>query len=133
MESRFHVAKGRYQAFSNSRFKQYTYGENKIIAQEVEQDNIQNLENETHGTYAALLFDQRWLSKRKEILERDTNQCILCGNQNKLQVHHRQYHLIKATGTFKPPWDYDNHLLITLCESCHKRGHSTFKVPIIKI
>lgn len=133
MESRFHLGDGRFQAFSDSRFRRYTYGENKIISKEAEEETLQKTENETHGTYAALLFDQRWLAKRKEILERDESQCIICQNHDKLQVHHRQYHLVKVTGKFKPPWDYENHLLITLCESCHKRGHSKYKVPIVEI
>jgi hypothetical protein len=86
-----------------------------------------------HGSYGALLFDQRWRTLRSEIISRDNGGCRICGEQNSLQVHHRQYHIIKATQQFKPPWDYPHHLLITLCSSCHNRGHAKFKVPNILI
>jgi hypothetical protein len=50
-----------------------------------------------------------------------------------LQVHHRQYHFIVSQQKFRLPWEYPNHLLITLCESCHNRGHNKYKVPTINI
>jgi len=87
----------------------------------------------THGSYGALILHPNWKSKRKEIIERDQFKCVICGSGNDLQVHHRQYHFIKATQKFKAPWDYPRHLLITLCTSCHTRGHSKFKVPSITI
>lgn len=86
-----------------------------------------------HGTYGSLLFDERWKKKRAEILLRDNHVCRVCGESSKLQVHHRQYHFIRSIKQFKPPWDYNLELLITLCESCHSRGHSKFKVPNIYI
>ncbi|WP_460680623.1 HNH endonuclease [Mucilaginibacter koreensis] len=86
-----------------------------------------------HGTYGELLFDERWRSKRAEILIRDKHHCVICGNTEELQVHHRQYHYIKSQNQFKPPWDYVNELLITLCKSCHHRGHNRFKVPTLSI
>lgn len=84
-----------------------------------------------HGTYGALLFDQRWKYKRQVILERDNNCCVICKQNQNLQVHHRQYHFDLKNGKFVAPWEYDNHLLITLCESCHKRGHDKYLVPVI--
>lgn len=91
------------------------------------------IHGQTHGSYGALLFDSRWRSKRLEILARDKHQCVLCHSSDSLQVHHRQYHFIIDQQKFKAPWDYLEHLLITLCEKCHQRGHSQFKIPIIKI
>jgi hypothetical protein len=88
---------------------------------------------ETHGSYGALILHPNWKSKRKEIIERDQFKCVICGSSDDLQVHHRQYHFIKAIQKFKVPWDYAGHLLITLCSSCHGRGHSKFKVPSITI
>lgn len=85
--------------------------------------------NNTHGTYGATLFDPRWKAKRKLILQRDRNQCVICNSQEKLQVHHRQYHFSRSSNTFKQPWDYPNKLLITLCESCHSKGHRQHEVP----
>jgi len=86
-----------------------------------------------HGSYGHLLFDDRWRVKRNIILQRDKNQCIICFDTQELQVHHRQYHFIAAVNQFKPPWEYDDHLLITLCKNCHQRGHSKFKVPTLSI
>jgi hypothetical protein len=86
-----------------------------------------------HGSYGALLFDPRWKTKRLEIINRDSHSCVICKSNNGLQVHHRQYHFIVQQNQFKLPWDYPHNLLITLCESCHSRGHSKFKVPTINI
>lgn len=89
----------------------------------------EELQHNGHGTYGALLFDKRWKSKREEILTRDGFRCVICNSNDELQVHHRQYHFIRATQKFKAPWDYENYLMITLCERCHSKGHSKYKVP----
>ena len=93
----------------------------------------QQEETPAHGTYGALLFRPEWKAKREEILERDSRCCIVCKAVNSLQVHHRQYHFIVRQNQFKLPWDYPDHLLITICEPCHKNGHNKFKVPTINI
>ena len=84
-----------------------------------------------HGTYGALLFDPKWRAKRQEILKKDAYCCVVCRGRDGLQVHHRQYHFIVRQNQFKLPWDYPSHLLITLCEICHRKGHNKFKVPTI--
>jgi len=86
-----------------------------------------------HGTYGGLLFDPRWKAKRAEIVNRDGGCCIICKSNEELQVHHRQYQYIKQANSFKMPWDYPDHLLITLCKNCHTRGHSKFKIPVLII
>lgn len=86
-----------------------------------------------HGSYGSLLFDRRWKDKRSVILIRDKNCCVICGLGDNLQVHHRQYQYVTALKKFKAPWEYADSTLITLCNSCHQRGHSKFKVPIIYI
>lgn len=86
-----------------------------------------------HGSYGNLLFDPRWKTKRAAIVSRDSNRCVICENTDELQVHHRQYHFIKSAHAFKMPWDYADDLMITLCKSCHQRGHAKFKVPIITL
>ena len=128
MNKRFHIGKGRYETLVNSRFKSYTYGRNAIKADIQDPDDVQ-----THGTYGALLFDKRWIQRRAEILQRDGHRCVICRSEQSLQVHHRQYHFIKALEQFISPWDYDDPLLITLCDKCHSRGHSKFKVPSVVI
>jgi hypothetical protein len=87
----------------------------------------------THGSYGALLFHPRWKIKRNEILARDMHRCFHCKGDKGLQVHHRQYHFIASQQKYRLPWEYPNHLLITLCESCHNRGHNKYKVPTINI
>lgn len=65
--------------------------------------------------YSKLLRDPRWQKKRLEILNRDKFQCVLCGNDNEtLHVHHKIY----KSG--KKPWEYENSLLVTLCDGCHE-------------
>lgn len=95
------------------------------------EENKQAADPFVHGSYGSLLFDQRWKYKRQIILERDNNCCVICKQDKNLQVHHRQYHFNLLNGKFVAPWEYDNYLLITLCEPCHKRGHNKYKVPII--
>lgn len=88
---------------------------------------------DVHGSYAALILHPKWKAKRQEILWRDRRCCVICASAIELQVHHRQYHFVYATNKFKDPWDYPDHLMITLCAICHSRGHSKYKVPIVKI
>jgi 5-methylcytosine-specific restriction endonuclease McrA len=98
-------------------------------------DGNQSSEETVKGqmTYRNLLLDDRWKNRRIAIMIRDNNSCRVCGSQKKLQVHHRQYHFITSLNQFKPPWDYNADLLITLCNDCHTRGHLQFKIPNIKI
>jgi hypothetical protein len=116
----------------NSTYRRFISAEDKNA---IEQSVLEPQEGNTpaHGTYGALLFHPLWRAKRQEILRRDYFKCVICQDENVLQVHHRQYLFIVKQNQFKLPWDYPDHLLISLCESCHKRGHSKFKVPIINI
>lgn len=131
--SRFHLSKGRYNAPPDTRYAAYIK-QMKIDGKEVAAITSHDQQlPDTHGSYAALVLHPNWKAKRKEILIRDQNRCVVCYDTNELQVHHRQYHFIKALKKFKVPWDYPDHLLITLCYKCHARGHSKFKVPSILI
>lgn len=68
-------------------------------------------------TYAELLKDPRWQKKRLLVLERDSWECVHCGDADKtLHVHHRIYR--KNT----KPWDYEDNVYETLCEACHKKA-----------
>ncbi|PZR06084.1 MAG: hypothetical protein DI539_24585 [Flavobacterium psychrophilum] len=86
-----------------------------------------------HGTYAAALFRPEWKLKREEILKRDAYSCVICKQPDNLQVHHRQYHFAVKENKFRLPWEYPDELMITLCGSCHNRGHNKYKVPIINV
>ena len=115
---------------SNSVYRRFANSENGL-----KQSNLEPNQTDipAHGTYGALLFRPEWRAKREVILKRDFNSCVICNGSIALQVHHRQYHFIVKNKKFKLPWEYPENLLITLCESCHKRGHSKFKVLIINM
>lgn len=91
------------------------------------------LSQQSHGSYGALLFHPSWKAKRKEILDRDLHRCVHCRSDKQLQVHHRQYHFVERLQKFRLPWEYPGHLLITLCEACHNKGHHKYKVPTITV
>ena len=70
-------------------------------------------------TYSEKLKDPRWQKKRLEILNRDKFTCQSCGDNTKtLHVHHQLYQR-----NFDP-WDYDDRMLLTLCEDCHQSEES---------
>ena len=90
-------------------------------------------ESEATKSYSDLLRSVQWMEKRKEILKRDGYRCRNCGSSYGLEVHHRQYHLIKVTKDFRKPWTYDATNLITLCARCHQVGHEKYKVPVFNV
>ena len=69
--------------------------------------------------------DPRWQKKRLEIMERDEFTCKGCGDmESTLNVHHSYY--LKGNKV----WDYQNWMLVTLCEKCHQRFHK--QIDMIK-
>lgn len=67
-------------------------------------------------TYSEKLRDPRWQRKRLQIMNRDGFHCQHCGDsESTLNVHHTLYKRGLA------PWEYDDTLLITLCEQCHEQ------------
>ena len=95
--------------------------------------NQNNREDFFKKTYQELLITPQWLKKRKHILKRDNHRCLNCGSGINLQVHHRQYRYNNIIKDFIKPWEYDNRCLITLCNTCHKAGHTYYKIPVITI
>lgn len=87
-----------------------------------------------NSEYRKLLKDDRWKSKRAEIIKRDKCTCQMCHqtlSRGKLNVHHTEYH--KVNGKLVDPWDYPNNMLITLCTKCHKKWHNDNNYKIIEI
>lgn len=75
-------------------------------------------------TYYELLRDPRWLRRRAEIISKSGGTCQECGYRQDdptdrldLNVHHTKYYPGKA------PWEYEDNLLICLCEICHGQRH----------
>lgn len=77
---------------------------------------------ETHvdtRTYSEKLRDPRWQRKRLEVLQRENFKCQHCYAADKtLNVHHTIYRKGAA------PWEYEDRLLMVLCEDCHRNWHS---------
>jgi hypothetical protein len=74
------------------------------------------------SNYSSLLRDPRWQRKRLAILNRDSWQCQKCGDkESTLHVHHLSY----VSG--RKPWEYEDDMLLTLCESCHEYETETRK------
>lgn len=74
-------------------------------------------------TYAEKLRSKEWLIKRKTIIERDANTCIICkGTDKPLEVHHTYYR------AGNEPWEYPDSSLLTLCQECHDSENAKRKV-----
>lgn len=74
-----------------------------------------------YKAYSEKLKDPRWQKKRLQIMERDEFTCQGCGDKTStLNVHHTAY--IKN----KEVWNYDDIMLVTLCETCHQINHELF-------
>ncbi len=68
--------------------------------------------------YSELLKDPRWQKRKTEIMERDGMVCVFCDaglGEKILQVHHKRYDYGKM------PWEYNDTVLETLCEDCHRK------------
>ena len=90
-------------------------------------------QSDSSKTYQELLRTPQWQEKRKQILKRDNNRCCNCGSSSGLEVHHRQYHIIKRIGGFRKPWAYSESNLVTLCARCHQAGHKKYTVPVFNV
>jgi 5-methylcytosine-specific restriction endonuclease McrA len=66
--------------------------------------------------YAKYLKTEHWKEIRLKVLERDNNQCLMCGTTKNINVHHKTYNNLgneKLTD------------LVTICKRCHKLFHDT--------
>jgi hypothetical protein len=69
--------------------------------------------------YALKLKDPRWQKKRLEVMELNNFTCSGCGETTKtLNVHHPFYEKDKE------PWEYQNEILMCVCDDCHKYEHA---------
>lgn len=71
-------------------------------------------------TYLEQLKHPNWQRRRLEVLSAADFKCSCCGDANNtLNVHHKQY--IKG----RKAWEYQVGELECLCETCHKKKHTT--------
>lgn len=65
-------------------------------------------------TYSQKLLDPRWQRRKSEVQRKANFTCEDCGSTTKtIHVHHSFY--IRG----KEPWEYDDDLLMLLCDDCH--------------
>jgi 5-methylcytosine-specific restriction endonuclease McrA len=83
----------------------------------------------THGSYGALNLHPKWKAKRAEILKRDGYKCANCSRTEDLEIHHRRYVYSIARRAYLNPWEYFDEELLTLCRTCHQKGHRMYEVP----
>jgi 5-methylcytosine-specific restriction endonuclease McrA len=62
---------------------------------------------------------KEWKSTRGRVLGRDGDQCIICGNNDGLHIHHID----------TDPTNDDPSNLVTLCSFCHGRAHAELHRP----
>jgi len=67
--------------------------------------------------------DARWQQKRLRIYERDSFTCQHCGKGPDDSIELNGHHIAYEAG--KCPWEYLDHQLITLCQPCHEKEHSS--------
>lgn len=66
-------------------------------------------------SYSEKLKDPRWQKRRLQILEKARWTCVYCESETKsLHVHHLFYE------KGKDPWEYEDSMLMVLCQDCHK-------------
>lgn len=70
------------------------------------------------------LLPNNWREIRQKILTRDSNQCVVCGEKEFLQVHH--IHPKYFGGSHEPS------NLITLCNKCHTDQHIDLQIKLGK-
>lgn len=66
--------------------------------------------------YCKYLESEKWKNFREEVLKRDNYKCTKCGKTENLHIHHISYDNI---------WDEKLEDVITLCDECHEKEHST--------
>jgi len=66
---------------------------------------------------AAYLKSAKWKFLRKQILDRDNHQCVMCESTTRLEIHHL---------TYKRLTDERLSDLVTLCHMCHSRQHKIY-------
>ena len=64
--------------------------------------------------YKAYMTTVAWANKRRQVLERDSHECQICGRCDATNVHHLTYSSVGNEPL---------HHLVTLCTDCHHAIH----------
>lgn len=125
---------GDQQSYPNELFIEIISGEvtDKIILKLMVKNNLdinpripKKQISKTSAFYNESLSSKKWQKRRLRILNRDGNKCTACGSTERLVVHHQYYWSNKIAAAY----EYPDSCLITLCNSCHYKYHSTCEVP----
>ena len=71
-----------------------------------------------------------WRNKRKQILDRDNNECQICKKEGRVSKADTVHH-IKELKDY-PELGLDNDNLISVCNSCHNIIHERFEGQKVK-
>jgi 5-methylcytosine-specific restriction endonuclease McrA len=71
-------------------------------------------------TYQEYLKSDYWQTLREKAIEANGKECVLCGNSNDLNIHHRRYDNLGVQ-------EKEIHDLTILCQSCHEEFHKKAK------
>jgi len=71
--------------------------------------------------YKEQLQTKAWREFRKEVINMCEGQCVGCGSNHNLHVHHKTY--IKG----RKAWQYGTDNMLLLCGDCHNRYHENKK------
>lgn len=80
-------------------------------------DNKEKSKKPEWKPYDEQLHDKKWLAFRKFIFEVRGKRCEMCGEKDRLQVHHPKY----RKGALA--WEYNCNEVQVLCRDCHKAVH----------
>lgn len=72
--------------------------------------------NMSRAEYQLYLKSGKWKKKREEVFRYYGKQCVLCGSEENIIVHHRRYDNV----THEPLQD-----LVPLCIRCHNAYHKS--------
>lgn len=91
--------------------KRYCCGRDYLLGNKVEEITTVHTQIKSKKRYRRKIDD----NTRSNVLKRDKDKCVVCGNNSRLHIHHKIP--VSESGTD----DLDN--LETLCDLCHAEKH----------
>lgn len=109
----------------------YREGNSKYCSQDCKDQSLTEQTGEDHPRWKGGAHENYrgdWYETRKKALKRDGNQCVICGEQSEVHVHH-----IKPVNDFDDPNEahtLDN--VVCLCRSHHYKWEGLYLKPDIR-